>query len=250
MIYLYALYKTDLFAFPQMSGLGGTALQPFRFGDVTLAAEVMSDPPSRSLSALCAHEAAVEALSAMRPILPFRFGTLVAELQPVALAVEKRLTAILANLDRVAGCVELGLSVRCAAPQPEGRDKRDDLAEAETGRGYLERLRRETEARREGAQWLEQAVTDLDWRLRELSRCRRRLPSDRPDRLWRTAYLVPWNAMPTFRAEVAAAQGSVARVSAPETDTSGLSLLASGPWPPYSFVKPDLLAVRQELQPA
>ncbi len=241
MIYLYALYKTDLFAFPQISGLGGTALQPCRFGDITLATEVMSDPPSHSVSALCEHESAVEALSAMRPILPFRFGTLVADLQPVALAVEKRLTAILANLDRVAGCVELGLSVRRAVPQPDPYDECHDSAEAETGRGYLERLRREAEARREGAQWLRGTVADLDCRLREMSRCHRRLPSDRPDRLWRTAYLVPWNAMPTFRAEIAAAQGAAA---------SGLSLLASGPWPPYSFVKDGLLAVRQELQPA
>lgn len=245
MIYLYALYKTDLFPFPQISGLGGVTLQPCLLGDITLAVGEVANAPSHSFSALCEHEAAVEALAAMRPILPFRFGTVVADLHPVAVAAKSRLTAILANLDRVSGCVELGLSARLAAPEAERQDQRDRSAAAETGRAYLEWLRREAEARSAGAQQLQAAVADLDRRLLELSRCRRRLPSDRPDRLWRTAYLVPWNAMPTFQVEVAAAERAVAR------ETAGrLSLLASGPWPPYSFVKEDLLTLQQELQSA
>lgn len=245
MIYLYALYKTDLFPFPQILGLGGVTLQPRPLGDVTLAVGEVANTPSHSFSALCEHEAAVEALTAMRPILPFRFGTVVADLQPVAIAVKSRLTAILANLDRVSGCVELGLSAQLAAPETERQDQRDGPAAAETGRAYLERLGREAEARNAGAQQLQAAVANLDRRLLELSRCSRRLPSDRPDRLWRTAYLVPWNAMQPFQAEVAAAQKAVVQEKA-----GSLSLLASGPWPPYSFVKEGLLTLQQEMQSA
>lgn len=235
MIYLYALCETDYFPFPELQGLDDHIVQAMPCGDVTFAASDVMASPTCDLASICRHEAVIESLSARRPTLPFRFGTVVPDLAAIDLAVRKRLTAVLANLDRVTGCVELGLTVM-PAPEEEGEPDSDAAKEAVgSGQEYLNGLRRRETLRLTRREDLKAKVGGLNAELQKLSRSSRPLSSEQPGDALRFAYLVPWNAISTFKAKVSAAQK---KADMP-------ALLASGPWPPYSFVKSDLLALAE-----
>lgn len=231
MIYLYALCETDYFPFPKLLGLNDSAVQAVPRGDITFAISDVESPPAYDLASICQHEAVIESLSARRPVLPFRFGTVAPDLETVDRIVKKRLTAILANLDRVTGCVELGLTVIPATRMNGDSDGIESGDTVETGEAYLDRLRRRETLRTTHRRDLEAKVETLDAQLRQLARSSRPLSSEQPGDALRFSYLVPWTAISAFQAKVAAAQGEVGMPD----------LLASGPWPPYSFVKSDLL---------
>ncbi|WP_162906909.1 GvpL/GvpF family gas vesicle protein [Algihabitans albus] len=231
MIYLYALCETDFFPFPKIFGLEDAIVRSVPLGDVTLAVSDTTSTPAYELSSLCQHEAVVERLSATRPILPFRFGTAVSDLERLAGAIRSRLTAILANLDRVTGCVELGLSAVPSTHLHHGAADVHPPQSSQPGQAYLEKLRRAEARRAAEARKLRTRVEGLNVRLQKLSRCSHVIRSEQPELPLRFAYLVPWNAMPAFRSEVKAAQ----------SEAGMPALLASGPWPPYSFVKSGLL---------
>lgn len=237
MPYLYAIGETSARALPQVGGVGGAPPEALPLGGIVLVLGRATRLPEDRLAALCRHEAVVEALMATRAVLPFRFGTLVADLEAVTVAIGSNLPAILGNLRRVAGCVELGLVAgegRCRATR---RDRDDAVPTAGSGRDYLARLCREDAALSRGARDLAARVAALDARLRQLSRCGRRLAGGRSGGPLRLTYLVPAGAVSRFRREVGAAR----------RDLRMPMLFASGPWPPYSFVEDGVLPPSQDL---
>ena len=161
------------------------------------------------------HEEVVEALMADRDLLPVRYGTRLEDEAAVARAVEDRRDELAAALERVRGAVELSVRVVATGTRPEGLA----AAEASTGAEYL-RLRARAEASHE------RAAHALDEPLAALARASVE-GRPRPPELYRAAYLIERDAVERFAAEVARLQSVHA----------GLSILCTGPWPPYSFAE-------------
>jgi hypothetical protein len=168
-----------------------------------------------SAETLWRHEEVVEALMADRDLLPVRYGTRLEDEHAVARAVEERREELAAALDRVRGAVELSVRVVAAATAPAS----PPAADASSGAEYL-RLRSRAEASRE------RAARALHEPLSALARASVE-GRPRPPELFRAAYLVESDAVESFAAEVAGLQ---------EANT-GLGILCTGPWPPYSFAE-------------
>lgn len=176
---------------------------------------------SGGLSALCApaedepvtadtlwrREAVLEGLMEDRDLLPVRFGTRVADEEAAALAVAERRDELAAGLERVRGAVEISLRVH--APAPADAPPPD----AATGREYL----REKATRTQAAARLHEPLAAL---------ARAAVVRPAPE-LLRAAYLVERGAVEPF----------VARVRELQREHPALSLLCTGPWPPYSFAE-------------
>lgn len=171
--------------------------------------------PEMSAETLWQHEEVVEALMADRDLLPVRYGTRLEDERAVARAVEERRDELAAALERVRGAIEL--SVRVVAP---GTVPTTAIpADASSGAEYL-RLRSRADASRE------HAARALHDPLSALSRASLE-GRPRPPELFRAAYLVERDGVESFAAEVAALQEA----------NAGLSILCTGPWPPYSFAE-------------
>lgn len=168
-----------------------------------------------SPDALWRHEELVEALMADRDLLPVRYGTRLEDEGAVARAVLERRDELAAALDRVRGAVELSVRVVAAEVAPAGPQP----ADARSGAEYL-RLRARADASRE------RAARALHEPLAELARTGTEA-RPRPPELFRAAYLVERSGVEAFAAEVAALQEA----------NPGLSILCTGPWPPYSFAE-------------
>jgi Gas vesicle synthesis protein GvpL/GvpF len=178
-------------------------LDAVREGDLLAA---VGDPPSGpAVDAMWAHEQVVERIMAERTVLPMRFGTKVADHAALREMLATRQDEFRAALDRVRGCVEVGVRV----VQPA-----EPIA-ATTGREYLEaRLRT---VRRADA--VHEPLTKL-----AVEATRRHARG--PDELLRAAYLVD-------RAAVSRFHGAVERLQRANPE---LAIHCTGPWPPYSFV--------------
>ena len=231
MSYLYAIGETSEQSLPHLAGIGGAPPEALAVGGVTLVLSRARRLPEDRLAALRRHESVVEAVMTTRPVLPFRFGTLVSDLESVAAAIRSNLPAILGNLGRVAGCVELGLAVGEGRCRRTGQDQGDTAPSTSSGRDYLARLCRQDADRRGAVSRLTDRVSPLDARLRRLSRCGLRLEGGRSGSLLRFTYLVPVGCVSLFQREVTQAR----------KDERMPALFASGPWPPYSFVEDGLL---------
>jgi Gas vesicle synthesis protein GvpL/GvpF len=167
-----------------------------------------------SAEAFWRHEEVVEALMADRDLLPVRYGTRLEDEGAVARAIGERRAELAAALDRVRGAVELSVrvmttSTRQAAPPP---------GQATGGAEYL-RLKARADASRD------RAVRAVHDPLSEVARASIEGRA-RPQELLRAAYLVERDAVESFAAAVARLQEA----------TPDLSILCTGPWPPYSFV--------------
>jgi Gas vesicle synthesis protein GvpL/GvpF len=150
------------------------------------------------------HEAVVEALMEDRDLVPVRYGTRVRDATDAARALEEHHPRLVRALDRVRGAAEV--SVRAIAP-----DEADGVSS--TGSEYLHAKARAASV---GAA--------LHGRLSEAARLNMRRPSSGTEVL-RAAYLVDRGAVGTFAAIVRELDGA----------NPALTLLCTGPWPPYSF---------------
>jgi hypothetical protein len=154
--------------------------------------------------ALWRREEQLERLMEERDLLPVRFGTRVADERAAVEAVAPQGEALARALEHVRGAVEV--SVRAVS--------RDGELPTDSGRAYL----RERVAREQLAQRLHEPLSEAarDARLQ-----------DGPE-LLRAAYLVDRGEVPAF----------VALVERLQREHGELSVLCTGPWPPYSFTAP------------
>lgn len=172
------------------------------------------------------HEATVESL--MRhaaAVLPARFGTTFAAEAQLDAALARHADRLAAALERVRGCVELGLRVMWQAPEsaemvtPEVPNRHD------SGRAYMLARLAEEQRRREVKRRADEIADGLHRELAPLARdsTRRVLPT--PRFVLAAAYLVPGERVGPFR-------DAVRRAADARPD---LRLLCTGPWPPYHF---------------
>ena len=149
-------------------------------------------------------EAVLEQLMEDRDVLPVRFGTLVEDERAAVAAVAPRGEALAEALERIRGAVEL--SVRAVAGDPAAEPEGEP-----SGREYL----RERVARARLARALHDPLA---------AAARDAAVQDSPE-LLRAAYLVDRDEVDAF----------VALVERLQREHEELSVLCTGPWPPYSF---------------
>jgi hypothetical protein len=172
------------------------------------------EPPRPTEDALWAHEAVVEKLLEAGPVLPARFGTVVASCERLRVELENRRDEFRRALDFVRGRIEIG--VRAAWPEQTFEDTRGD-----SGRAYLARKRKEHEATAAATGAVHEPLEKIA--VASTVDVRRE-----PCLTLAASYLVERGDVERFReqAEVLA------------NDVDGVVLACTGPWPPYSFATP------------
>jgi hypothetical protein len=209
---MYALVRHPA-AVPGVRGIDGARLRAFAVDDAVDA--IVSDSAAGTRpteEAILAHAAVVQALAdAGDGILPARFAAAFADEDDLRRRVASRTDDLLGALARVAGCVEMALRAlhgeREAAAPP-----------VSSGRAYMERRLGEVT----GA---ERTARDVHDSLAALARESTLHVPARRDVLMTAAYLLPRGEVDRFQAAVARAQQR----------HPALMLVATGPWPPYSF---------------
>jgi gas vesicle protein GvpL/GvpF len=207
---------------------------------VSLAADAT---PAVTSAHLLQHERAVEAVCRVALALPVRFGTVFPDRQALARALQERRAALHADLARIGGKVEMGLSVLWREPgpsdppfasrqddQPRHADALPPALGAATGPGarYLAaRFSRYASQNHAGAaarRLAERIGAALHPHVHVIeSQCD---VNPTPRLALRATYLLEPDRVQDFKA----ACGEL-RTSLPD-----LRFLVTGPWPPYSFV--------------
>jgi hypothetical protein len=219
MIYVYAL--TDpMSTSPELRGLEDQPLRTVTVGPVsaTFTCHSASTIPPLPQN-LWQHERVVESFMRHRDLalLPARFGTTVPGEAHLEEVLGRHQAALQGGLERVRGCVELGLRVAAvastapAAPAPRFATGREYM----TARLADERRRRVSE----------QLASELDMVLAPLARETARRAARAPNVVIHSAYLVHHSRADEFAVGV-----RDLAVSHPS-----LQLLCTGPWPAYHF---------------
>jgi hypothetical protein len=226
-LYVYAIVDQPEIALPAVTGVGNAAISGLRAGDlmaVISQTDLGTVPLSRD-NLLC-HERVIEALMSARAVLPTRFGTTAESAERLQKALETNGAGYSRNLDRVRGRVEIALRVGWE-PAEEAPAARPRVSEAASGRGYMLALLKQTQAsqrQRDDAETLAAALTaglhDLADGIVE-----KVLPT--PKLLLKAAYLVRREDVPEAKR----------RIEALRAAHPNLAILATGPWPAYSFVE-------------
>jgi hypothetical protein len=214
-LHLYALTGAPALV-PPTPGFDGAALEVVRVGEldaVVSPAEGESVPQTEA--AILLHAGVVDDLAALNDaVLPARFGRAYRDRDALREAVGAHAPALVEALDRVRGCVELGL--RVAATETAAAPA------VATGSDYM-RARLGEQRRTAG---LAEAVHAP---LAALARASTRSVGVTPRLLLSGSYLVE-------RGEVDAVRAAVERLG---RDHPELTLVLTGPWPPYSFATMD-----------
>jgi hypothetical protein len=173
------------------------------------------------------HDAVVRAVFRDRPVLPLRFGTIVRDRDAAVRLLADRHAPASACLDRVEGHREWSVRARrVEATEPENLP-----ADGLSGTEYLamrrQRLAKTLGARRRGAEVAEALHEALSKHATESAPRGRRAPGLLID----AAYLVPEDHERVFHAEAGRLGGE-----------PGVTMVVTGPWPPYSFTRLELPA--------
>ena len=212
MIHVYAILerKVDL---ADVVGLGGAPVEQLPVGELTaVVTRHDADRLPADETALVRHAEVVDTIAATgAPVLPGRFGVTYGDEKELRAAVGENATRLASLLERVAGCVELG--VRALEPR-----RATPANPASQGGDYL-RTRLAEQRRRER---LEAEIHDP---LARLSRDSTRRTNGSTGLDFSGAYLVPTEDVETFRR----------RFDDIAQSHEDLTLVCTGPWAPYSF---------------
>jgi hypothetical protein len=179
-----------------------------------------------------AHQRVLEGALRAATIVPLRLCTVFAADAGVEAMLDREHAVLAAALARLAGRQEWAVKL-IAEPQAARDRAGDDVPQ--TGRAYVDRLRRDRTARSDAQRRARAAAAEVHRGLaahavaaRVLGKPARELSDDAGDLVLNGAYLVDAGHVPEFRA-AATELGDRHRAGA-------LRLEVSGPWPPYSFV--------------
>jgi len=217
MDYMYAVVEPPRAA-PEQSGLDGSPLRVVSRGELAAVVSDRGEAPLHvSEEALWAHERVVEGLMAGGPVLPMRFGSVLADDEAVQAMLADRQAELSAGLARVSGAVELG--VRAAwDPEAAVAGGVGDPAATGPGAAYLLGLSRSRQRARALAERLDSAVGGM---------CRTRVQRllSSPSLPVSASYLVDRGGVDAFRGRIATLDAEVQEAK----------IICTGPWPPYSF---------------
>lgn len=232
MLYLYAITDHTCASIGGRTGLEGAPLLTLPRREIAAvvspltAARVEATPTNVWL-----HEDVVEALMAVSPVLPMRWGTVLPGERRLFAVLEAHHDAFVAALERVRGRVELGLRVLWDGdvwrpPPAEPASQGGACPAATPGRQYLmARVEADRRARAERLRAL--AIAD------EIHRPLARLAVESVREVLLTSRMLLAAAYLVDREQVEAARAEVGALAAA---FPALRLLLTGPWPPYHFV--------------
>jgi hypothetical protein len=214
-LYLYALTEQPAVV-PATLGLEETPLSVERLDGIEAVIGVVGrERIEPSEEAVLTHARIVDELAALNEaVLPARFGRGYPDAEALKSAVAEQAEALRQALDRVRGCLELGLRV---LSEPS------DGVSPGSGREYmLDRLDRRRRA--------ERLADEVHAPLAALAKAQTRTVAATPQLLLSAAYLVPREDLERFQAALRELESAH-----PE-----LSLACTGPWPPYSFATAEI----------
>jgi hypothetical protein len=226
-LHLYCIVPATASVPSGLEGVGGHPVRAVAEGD--LAAWISeSAEGAATMERMEAHDRVVRAgLREITP-LPVRYGAPVPDEETVRGRLREHADTYSAALARVEGCVEMAVRVTLP-PGPSTADPgsgKEVLAPAETpGRRYLEARRQElfqAEAEAAAGERVERRISEGLGSLARESRSS--INPGRDGTVLALAHLVLRNDIRAYREVIA----DLAR--------EGLTLTASGPWAPYSFV--------------
>jgi len=209
-IHLYGVVEA-LEELPAVAGVDAQPLERRRIEGLEL---VLSQTPFEAgdvtQDAILSHANVVEELMARsEAVLPARFGRPFADERELVDALRTKAPELARGLDLVRGCVEFGLRALGGGS--------DDPPSRISGSDYMRTRLTEEKARQRIAEELHEPLA-------RSARASTRFGGASSD-LLRAAYLVP-------REDVAAFSEHVRRLEAAHPD---LTIVCTGPWPPYSF---------------
>lgn len=220
--------------FEELAGVGGARVRLLPFGGVSaIVSEFEGERAPVTRENLLAHNRVNAHVLARATPLPFCFGTLTDEARLSAYVASNE-SALAEALARVRGCVEMGVKIRLGGgAQIESKESAVKVEEsgateqvsAGKGTAFLLAKRREMlgeEALKTRAEAAAARVAECIEGLARESDVR--LSPEGPI-VVRASHLVARENVSEYRA----------RVRELGTGLVGLHLLASGPWPPYSF---------------
>jgi hypothetical protein len=208
-IHLYA-FARGLRALPQLGGVGHRPLEPHTIGDVVAIVSSIAEADV-SQAAVVQHGLVVEALvEHADSVLPVRFGERFSCSHALVAAASERLDDLNRQLERLAGCVEIGVRVV--------RRRVESATAAVDGAGYM-RLKLSALAESDAL------VAELHTPL--LRNTRDTVVSIAPgtEVLHNASYLLSREEVPAFRELVEDYASAYPQ----------LTVVSTGPWAPYSF---------------
>lgn len=217
-------------AFESLAGVGGARVRVLALGGLSaVVSEPGDEPVTVNEENLLAHNRVNAAALAVTTPLPCRFGTRAAP-ERLAEYVSANASALSSALARVRGCVEMSVKLmekaKSNAQKATVESDTEGLGGA-TGAGtaFLLKKRREFLGAEDARRRAEEATAWLASGVGELAReADARLSP--PEAIFvRAAHLVERERVADYRA----------RLRALAAERRDLSLLTSGPWPPYSF---------------
>ena len=236
---------------------GGLANQPapffWRFGEVAAVLRLVSraefcgpagETNLQDLAWLapraCQHQAVLEQVMRLGPVLPARFGTLFSSLDSLGSFLQKHEAAIIQFLERVRGHEEWAVkgfldSARAEAELlARARSGEAGPFSSTPGMAYLQEQSLRIKVKQELENRVAEAREALSNELNPLASeaCQRRILSrettgEERGMVLNWAFLVPPATLTDFRLQIERANA--------EPKLAGLAFELSGPWPPYSF---------------
>lgn len=218
-------------------GLGGAKVAPVPVGAVDVWASELEARPEADLSALRAHDRVVRAADRDgRTPLPVRFGAWFADRDALVRRIGEREAVYRAALETVAGCLEFGVRVvepgDGAADREIGTDAGDErgrlaaAGSAGPGTAYLRAVARRRTAERRRRERADRILEELREAVEGRVRDERVEHPDAGRGLLSVAHLVPAAAVRAYRDAVEGLRRT----------REEIRIVATGPWPPYSFV--------------
>ncbi len=235
MIYLYAITEKLDRPLEALRGLDCAPLAYLRHNGLGAVVSVVETPTvAPTPRRLWQHEQVVEALMTRTTVVPARFSTVFADEATVLGTLADLHEQLEGDLERVRGCVELGLRVLRVAEPPCGEAEKDglpcpDLLASEKNGHTFEIARRAAVLQREAMRRRDESLGEmLDRVLRDLSVDHVAEVEQGGGILMKASYLVEQRRLREM-------QQAVYRLMKTHRH---LHFLCTGPWPPYHFVRP------------
>lgn len=217
-------------------GLDPTVYALVEGGMVAVVAQRSDSTVERTPDAIWRHEELLEALMRQRTILPARYGTLFADESALRSALKRHKAELENNMALVRGRVEVGVRALWRAPDTEEQVPTeasvadcDQSATTALGSGTRYLLTRRSREQRANARQVQGAalVSRMHGALTPHAAASVLETFVTPRQLFSAAYLVEGDQVAAFRE----------RICAVAQDLVNVDLLATGPWPPYSFAR-------------
>lgn len=231
MVYLYAITKHLDRPPLSLRGLDDAPLDLIKVNGLgAVVSRINRSSVQPTPKRLWRHEQVVEALMSEGTVLPFRFSTVFSNEKEAAQELREANAKYAGNLDKLNGCVELGLRVLRMGEVPGDRGSQENPSlcnEEKEGRTFDTALAaarlQETMMRRR-----DESLGEILNRALVTHAVDSKLKFERmPGMLIRAAYLVA-------RESIVEMQNAVQYLA---EQYPGLHFICTGPWPPYSFVQ-------------